>query len=226
VYGNFISGTERNIIFQDQNGVRRRFDTNQVQNLDFDAVSAPASGLPGEAGRRDRQSENNADRVDGRYEGMVLPAGTQISVRANEAISADTASEGRSYSATINTDVVDSLGRIAIPRGSEARLLVRNVNPGGTLSSGSLALDLQSVSVNGHPYTVSTTDIEKGNDRGLGTLLGAIAGGGKGAPIGAAAGAAAGAGAQVLTKGDKVRVPAETVLNFRLDQPLRLRSTR
>jgi hypothetical protein len=56
----------------------------------------------------------------------------------------------------------------------------------------------------------------------LGTLLGAIAGGGKGAAIGAAAGAAAGAGVQVLTRGKTVRVPAESVLTFRLDQPVTL----
>jgi len=56
----------------------------------------------------------------------------------------------------------------------------------------------------------------------LGTLLGAIAGGGKGAAIGLLAGAAAGGTAQVLTKGREVRVPAETVLTFRLDQPLNL----
>jgi hypothetical protein len=54
----------------------------------------------------------------------------------------------------------------------------------------------------------------------LGTIIGAIAGGGKGAAIGAAAGAAAGAGGQVLTQGREVRVPAESILNFRLDQPL------
>jgi hypothetical protein len=60
----------------------------------------------------------------------------------------------------------------------------------------------------------------------LGTLLGAIAGGGKGAAIGALAGGATGAGAQVLTKGDHVRVPAETVLNFRLESSVNLNPVR
>ena len=99
--------------------------------------------------------------------------------------------------------------------------------------------DLDSVEVNGRRYNVSTEDLRRGDDRGiganrrtgemvgggavLGTLLGAIAGGGKGAAIGAIAGAAAGGGVQVLTKGREIRVPAETVLNFRLDQPLTLR---
>jgi hypothetical protein len=58
----------------------------------------------------------------------------------------------------------------------------------------------------------------------LGTLIGAIAGGGKGAAIGAAAGAGAGAGTQILTRGKSVKVPAETTLRFKLDQPLRLQA--
>ena len=53
-------------------------------------------------------------------------------------------------------------------------------------------------------------------------MIGAIAGGGKGAAIGAIAGGVAGAGAQVLTKGEKVHVPAESVLTFRLNSPLRV----
>jgi len=60
----------------------------------------------------------------------------------------------------------------------------------------------------------------------LGTLIGAIAGGGKGAAIGAAAGGVTGAGAQVLTRGKEVKVPAETILQFKLTQPLRLEAAR
>src|SRR5207249_3763331 len=55
----------------------------------------------------------------------------------------------------------------------------------------------------------------------LGAIIGAIAGGGKGAAIGAAGGAAAGAGAQVLTRGSRVNIPAESLLTFQLTQPVR-----
>jgi hypothetical protein len=48
--------------------------------------------------------------------------------------------------------------------------------------------------------------------------MGAIAGKGKGA--------AGGAGAQVLTKGKEVSVPAETILKFKLDKDLALTVTR
>jgi hypothetical protein len=39
---------------------------------------------------------------------------------------------------------------------------------------------------------------------------------------GAAIGAAGGAAAQVLTRGETVRIPAETVMDFRLAAPLRV----
>jgi hypothetical protein len=53
--------------------------------------------------------------------------------------------------------------------------------------------------------------------------VGAVAGGGKGAAIGAASGAAAGAATQSFTRGKGIRIPAETVLNFRLEAPIRIR---
>jgi hypothetical protein len=54
----------------------------------------------------------------------------------------------------------------------------------------------------------------------IGAIIGAVTGGGKGAAIGAGVGAAGGAGAQVLTRGDKVKVPSESLVTFRLQTPL------
>jgi hypothetical protein len=58
-----------------------------------------------------------------------------------------------------------------------------------------------------------------GGGAALGAVIGAIAGGGSGAAVGAAIGAAGGAAAQVLTRGESVHVPAETLLTFRLERP-------
>jgi hypothetical protein len=231
VYGQFISGTSDNIVFQDDNGVRRQFGLHQVRGIDFDNAAGPATTPRGES--------NSANRIDrNRREFAVLPAGTSITVRNDQDINSQNTAEGHTFPASIVEDVTDSNGNVAIPRGSRATLIVRRINEGGTLTSGNYVLDLDSVTVNGRRYVVSTEDIETGekgigkNKRTgeyvgggavLGTLLGAIAGGGKGAAIGAIAGAAAGGGAQVLTKGKELRVPAETALHFRLDQPLHLR---
>jgi hypothetical protein len=259
VYGQFISGTSQNIVFQDDNGVRRRFDLNQVQGIDFGevntSVNRPVGGDQYNRGNNNNQPNNYYDQRTGantnnnnsayrndtsRYQNdwTVLPAGSSISVRTDQDINSQNAAEGRTFPASITQDIMDANGNVVIPRGSPATLIVRRVTEGGTLSSGSYVLDLDSVRVNGHRYVVNTADVQAGeqgigkNKRTaeyvgggavLGTLLGAIAGGGKGAAIGAIAGAAAGGGAQVLTKGHEIRVPAETVLTFRLEQPLHLR---
>lgn len=162
-----------------------------------------------------------------------MPVGTQIAVRTNDAIDVRNSSDGRIYSGVVDRDVLDANRNVAIPRGSNAELIVRNVG------SRNLALDLESVDVNGRRYVVSTNDVTRsGSKQGLGenrrtakyvgggavlgSIIGAIAGGGKGAAIGAAVGGASGAGAQVLTRGGAVRVPSESVLTFRLDQPLQI----
>lgn len=170
----------------------------------------------------------------------VIPAGTQLSIRTNEAIKADQASAGRTYSAQIAHDIQGSNGQLLVPKGSPATLTVGQVSSGGTLGTGSseVALGLQSITVNGRNYNVQSNTQSVSGDRGigankrtaemtgggalLGTLVGAVAGGAKGAIIGAVAGAGVGAAAQVMTKGKEVNVPAESVLTFKLDQPLSL----
>ena len=177
-------------------------------------------------------------RAAGSREAMVVPDGTEIVVRTNEAIDSTSATETRRFSGTVEKDVTGPNGEVLIPKGSGTELTVSKVSRGGTTGSPELTLGLQSIEIGGHRYLVNSADLQKGNDQGigknkrtgeyigggaaLGTLLGAIAGGGKGAAIGAVAGAAAGGTAQVLTRGKEIKVPAESTLRFRLDQPLRL----
>ena len=167
----------------------------------------------------------------------TIPSGTEVTVRTNEAIRADAAnsSGSRTYTGTVSQDVLDSSGSVLIPRGSPAQLEAVKE------SSSNLTLDLRSISVHGRRYSVEAGDVAASGDRKqgagankrtgkyvgggalAGTVIGAIAGGGKGAAIGALAGGAAGAGAQTLTRGKTLNVPAETNLKFRLEQDLVLR---
>ena len=62
-----------------------------------------------------------------------------------------------------------------------------------------------------------------GGGAAAGSVIGAIAGGGAGALVGGLVGGGAGAGAQTLTRGKSVHVPAESTLTFRLEQPLTTR---
>jgi hypothetical protein len=147
--------------------------------------------------------------------------------------------DGRVFIGVVDDDVLDANGRVAISRGSTAELMVRKT------ATNDLVVDLDSVTVNGQRYAVladpttvgtsgtanngvgtlganQTTAEYVGGGALLGTLVGAIAGGGKGAAIGAAVGAAAGAGTQIVTQGQSVTVPAESLLTFRLQRPLTL----
>jgi hypothetical protein len=163
--------------------------------------------------------------------GGTIDSGTTIMVRTNQDINASN-SDGRAFSGVVDQDVMNRRGEVAIPRGSDVELVVRNV------SNNEVALDLNAVTVNGQRYAIDTqnnvvtserkegigankrTGKYVGGGAVIGAIIGAIAGGGKGAAIGAGVGAGAGAGAQVLTRGKSVSVPAESLLTFRLQQPL------
>jgi hypothetical protein len=155
-------------------------------------------------------------------------------VRTNDAIDARHPSDSRIYTAVVDRDVVDRSGRVVVPRGAEAELITRDV------SDREIVVDLESVNVSGQRYVVDAQSQEisaKGDRRQgvganertgkyvgggalVGGIIGAIAGGGKGAAIGAATGAGAGAVGQTVTRGGAVRLPAESLLTFRLDRPL------
>ena len=161
----------------------------------------------------------------------TIDAGTTISVRTNEEINASN-SDGKVFSGVVDQDVVNRGGNVAIPKGANVELLVKNI------SKNEVALDLDSVTVNGRRYGIQTQDSVVssqqadglgankrtgklvGGGAAIGAIIGAIAGGGKGAAIGGGIGAAAGAGTQVLTRGKSVNVPAESLVTFRLQQPL------
>ena len=247
--GTLTGANSNSIMFRDRRGDLRRYSVRDVEAVQFGDAPFRPHGGPGEYGqsndeRRDDRGNGN-DQVYGnqnnrgydrpRMERVVLPVGTEIALMTSQRIDSRDVVEGQTFSAQIAEDIRDTDGSIAIPRGSEASLITRRLE-----DNGDITLDVESIAVGGRRYRVSTSDQELesrrdgvgGNKRTgqfvgtgavLGAIIGAIAGGGKGAAIGAVAGASAGAGAQIITRGKEVHVPAETVLRFRLDRPLRLR---
>ena len=169
----------------------------------------------------------------------VIPVGTEITIRTDDSINARDTGTGQLYGATISQDVFDAMNNVAIPAGTPAKLVVRDIGTGGAVHSADLVLDLFSISMNGKEYRVDSSDVNINNKRGvgankrtaeyggggaaIGALFGGIFGGGKGAGIGAAAGAGSGLLTQIFTRGKQVQVPAETSLMFRLDQTLVLK---
>ena len=216
----------------------RTIEMRDVKTIDYGEVAAASPPVePAPVARTRPVASNISTRT------YQLRAGTELSVRTDETIDSKKAVQGQTFAAEVSKDVHDAAGDVVIPRGSNAQIVIRSASKGGRFTGESdLVLDLESVSVDGQLYQLDTTDVEMHGRQGLGknkrtgefvgggalvgTIIGAIAGHGKGAAIGAGSGAAAGVGADLITRGGAVRVPAETVLTFKLDKPLRIHAAR
>ena len=207
------------IQFSDAEGIQYQFPLSDVVSLVLSQAAPAVQNLPA----RMKQ----------------LPAGTEITVRCEETIDSKHAAPGQVFRAEVRVPVLDANGNIAIPQGSPAELQVVKDSGGGVAHASDLALAIAGVTVHGTTYDVISSDVYEqgregmgankrtagfvGGGAALGTLMGAIFGGGKGALIGGLAGTGAGAATQVMTRGKAITVPAETVMTFRLEQPLVIR---
>jgi hypothetical protein len=161
-----------------------------------------------------------------------VPTGTAITVTIDQSISSKNAKAGQGVVATIARDVTAN-GKVVIPKGAHAKLVVSSAQASGRLSTpAKLYLRLKSVEVHGKTYTIATSSSGKtmggkgkrdagfiGGGAGAGALIGGLAGGGKGALIGAGVGAGAGTAGAAATGKKEVEFPAETRLSFTTRAP-------
>jgi hypothetical protein len=167
--------------------------------------------------------------------GAVIPTGTSITVRMIDAVNSQQSRTGETFRASVDEPVLVD-GQVVVPRGADAiTKLVEDQQSGKIEGRTVLTLVLQQVLVNGRMVDLTSGDVSQssgsrgarsakviGGTAALGAIIGALAGGGRGAAIGAGSGAAVGTGAEVLTKGQTVKIPPETRLTFVLQQPAQL----
>lgn len=169
---------------------------------------------------------------------VTIPSGTTLAVRLVDTIDSETSQQGQTFHATLDSPLAVD-GEVAIPSGYDVEGHLVEVKSAGKFAGQSVvALQLDRISAGGKYYTLQTdqyrrqgssrgknTAAKVGAGAGIGAIIGAIAGGGKGAAIGAAAGGGLGGGVQAATKGQQIRLPSETVLNFTLQGPLTVIAT-
>jgi hypothetical protein len=163
---------------------------------------------------------------------VTVPVGTSVAIRLLDPIDSETAQPGQTFRATLDAPLPTDGDEV--PSGYGVKGHVEDVKSAGKFKGQSLLiLELDSMSVSGRSYLIdaapyrrqgsnrTTNTAEKvGAGAVLGAIIGGIAGGGKGAGIGAAAGGGLGGGVQAATKGQQIKLPPETMLNFTLTQPL------
>jgi hypothetical protein len=130
----------------------------------------------------------------------TVSPGTQIPIITDRAIEVHDWDKGRIYTGQVARDVTARDGDVAIPAGSRAELIIRQLAPGN------MAIDIESITINGRRYVMDATGPQFNTQeyQSGGGLVGAI--------VGAIAG--------VSPEGGEIRIPAASQLNFQLRAPL------
>ncbi|HUS08493.1 MAG TPA: hypothetical protein VMZ52_19465 [Bryobacteraceae bacterium] len=244
--GTYLGGDSRRVKMAVEDRVDS-FNVDEISDLKFGpASSASASANPAPAPppqrrlsepapARERVALTRPERtpVPSTRAGVQIPSGTNLVVRMIDDVDSQRDRVGQIFRASVD-EAVTVDGETLIPRGADVvAKLVDDKESGRLTGKTELTMDLVSVQIRGRMVDILTQEVttssesrtnrsEKvvGGTAALGAIIGAIAGGGKGAAIGAVSGAGAGAAVQVMTKGQRVKIPSETRLSFTLQQPV------
>ena len=230
IKGKFLGGTESEINFQVGSSMQK-YNIADIVSLKFDSVK--------EANDQPKQSTDLLPNAPQPGEQPVvktpayvtIPAGTLIYVRTINAIDSTQNQVGDRFEASLEEPLrVDGLEIVSRDAAVFGRL-AESKESGTFAGRSQLRLELMALVVKGQTVPIVTGEYElTGKSRGastakravggavVGSIIGAIAGGGEGAAIGAGVGAGAGAGSEIITGGDQVKVPSETLLVFTLQQ--------
>jgi hypothetical protein len=227
--GRFLGGTQAIMRFS-VSGEVQTFNVTEIVALTFTTNYGNAAPAPVAA-----PAAQAAPAPTSAYSGgpVSIPAGQPMLVRMIDGVDSSKNHIGDIFHASLETDLVVN-GTLVARKGMDVYGRLAQAKEAGHMAgSAELQLELTRMVVNGQDYPVVSSDYSlKGKGRGtntaekvgggaaVGAIIGAIAGGGKGAAIGAGVGSAAGAGVQVFTRGQQVKVPSETLLEFRLQQPV------
>jgi hypothetical protein len=164
---------------------------------------------------------------------VSVPEGMELDVVLNQSISTEANRSGEPFQATLASPVVVD-DKTVIPKDALVAGHIVDARPSGHLKGvARLELTLDTVEVNGQTYGITTRNFGRtgknhnkrngiliGGGAGLGAIIGGVAGGGVGALIGSSVGAGAGTAGAAFTGKKDIRVPAETILSFRLARPV------
>lgn len=233
IQGKYLGGTDSQVTFYTNNQLMH-YAIGDIDSITFggdtstsSAVSEPTPAPVVQAPPATAASSTGAT--------VLVPAGTHLVVRMIDGIDSNRNRVGDGFQASLEEPLIVDSTQIAA-KGTTVYGRLEQVKSAGRVQGQSeLRLVLTGIVLNGATQNIVTGDYEvKGSSRGnqtakragigavAGGIIGAIAGGGKGAAIGAGVGAGAGTAVSVMTHGQQVHVPSETVLDFTLQQPVQL----
>jgi len=164
---------------------------------------------------------------------VVIPANSSLIIRMIDGVDSQVNRAGEIFHASLDAPLmVDD--QVVVPKGADVYVRLSAASSAGHMTGKSeLHMELVQLEFQGRSYPLmSSTYSAAGSSRGkntaakvgggaaVGAIIGAIAGGGAGAAIGAGVGAGSGAVWNGVTRGQQIKIPAETMLEFQLEQPV------
>jgi len=235
VQGKYLGSTDSQVTFYTNNQLMH-YAIADIDSIGFGgSATAPSAAAPAPApvikeAAAPVQATSAASGAN-----VLVPAGTHIVVRMIDGIDSDQNRVGDTFQASLEDPLIVDSTQIAAKGTTVYGKLEQAKSAGRIQGQSELRLVLTGIMLNGATRNIVTGDYEvQGSSRGhqtakragigalAGGVIGAIAGGGKGAAIGAGVGAGAGTAVSVMTHGQQVHVPSETVLDFTLEQPVQL----
>jgi len=163
---------------------------------------------------------------------ITLPVGTRLMVKMVDAVDSETSQPDQRFRGTLEANLMAG-DTVVAPKGTTVFGRLLTAQSAGR-SGGQLEFDLTDIVINSQTYSLSTSSQQfKGEGSGsqagtgakAGAAIGGISGGLGGAMRGAGTGAVVGHASGANTSGEKVKVPAGTLLEFTLDHPVSLPAT-
>jgi hypothetical protein len=241
IKGKFMGGTESEISFQVGSTVQK-YNVADIVSLKFDSEGATPSTNTDTPPSRSSNSPSSSSlpddpgtvaHVEMKPANVTIPAGTRISVRTIDGIDSTYNVVGDRFQASLEEPLMVE-GNVVVAKDALVYGRLTQSKESGTFTGRSqLRLELIGIVVNGKMLPIVTGEYEvTGKSRGastakrtiggaaIGAIIGAVADGGQGAAIGAGAGAGAGAASEIIIRGDQVKIPSETFLEFTLQQDM------
>jgi hypothetical protein len=215
VEGTFMGATTSQVKFLGSDGQYKVYPLSAVEGLSFAAPPPPPSAAPAAAPTK-----------------VTVLAGTLIDVRMVDSLDTSKTQTGALFTATLDSNLVAN-GVVVARKGTTVHgKVTKSENARRMTGKSELQLELVNIVINGTAHPISTSGFQqKGKSEGAQTAKKVAGGAGLGAAIGAisgnagkgaAIGATAGVGLAAVKKGEPIRVPSETLLEFTLSVPTTL----
>jgi hypothetical protein len=214
--GTFLGATTSQIKFRGPDGQPKPYSLADVEGVSFEPRPAPPA----------------AQSAPPKPTSVIVPAGTSLLVRMVDSLDTSKTKTGQLFTATLETSLVASDVIVARKGTTVHGKVTKSSNAGRMAGKSELQLELAYIVINGAAQPIATSGFqEKGKSSGAGTAKKTAGAAGLGAAIGAisgnagrgaAIGAVTGVGLSAATKGESIRVPSETLLEFTIAVPTTL----